>query len=120
MDYIAPLFNSNSEVEKSNYFLTKISKIEEEQLKNMPEIEAPMVKDTVQVFADALEFMLPIAEDEKIVDNLYQKFKQVIFSKEGTDKFMECVNQLLTIEKTLWEQQKQDFYIHIDFPTIQI
>lgn len=120
LDYIAPLFNSNSEVEKSNYFLTKISKIEEEQLKNKPEIEAPMVKDTVQVFADALEFMLPIAEDEKIVDNLYQKFKQVIFSKEGTDKFMECVNQLLTIEKTLWEQQKQDFYIHIDFPTMQI
>ena len=71
------------------------------------------------IFADALEFMLPITEDEKINDIWNVKFKQLIFSKEGTDKFMECVNQLLTIEKTLWEQQKQDFYIHIDFPTIQ-
>lgn len=119
LDYIAPLFNSNSEVEKSNYFLTKISKIEEQQLKNNQEIETPKLKDPAQVFADALEFMLPITEDEKIVGDLYVKFKHLVFSKEGTDKFMECVNQLLTIEKPLWKQQKQDFYIHIDIPTIQ-
>ena len=79
----------------------------------------PNIKPSLKIFADALEFMLPITEDEKINDIWNVKFKQLIFSKEGTDKFMECVNQLLTIEKTLWEQQKQDFYIHIDFPTIQ-
>ena len=79
----------------------------------------PNVKPSMQIFADALEFMLPISEDEKINDIWNVKFKQLIFSKEGTDKFMECVNQLLTIEKTLWEQQKQDFYIHIDFPVVK-
>ena len=118
LDYIAPLFNSNSEVEKSNYFLTKISKIEEKQLHNLPEIETPKSKDSTQVYADALEFMLPITEDEKIVDNLYVKFKQVIFSKEWTDKFMECVSQLVSSEKVLWQQQKNEFYIHIELPDI--
>lgn len=119
LDYIAPLFNSSKEVAKSNYFFTKISNIEKDQLTITPDVEMPNIKPSLQIFADALEFMLPITEDEKINDIWNVKFKQLIFSKEGTDKFMECVNQLLTIEKTLWEQQKQDFYIHIDFPTIQ-
>ena len=93
-------------------------KIEEKQLHNLPEIETPKSKDSTQVYADALEFMLPITEDEKIVDNLYVKFKQVIFSKEWTDKFMECVSQLVSSEKVLWQQQKNEFYIHIELPDI--
>ena len=123
LDYIAPLFQSNTDVEKSSYFLTQISKIEKGQLDIIPEVEkSTKSKTSAQIFADVLEFMLPSSEKETNQEILNDKFKQIIFTKEGTDYLFDFVKTLAQIERKQWQQQKDDFYTKITFelPSVSI
>lgn len=116
LDYIAPLFHSNTDIEKSAYFLTQILKIEKGQLDMFPEVEkSTNSKTSAQIFADVLEFVLPSSEKETNQKILNDKFKQIIFTKEGTDHLFDFVKTLAQIERKQWQQQKDDFYANITF-----